>query len=77
VVDVSSKKLADYIVRRAHKTRAVQKELSDLEATGAQLIAERRELVLRALDERYRPVAPQRFLGISHARLFQIIGKRP
>ena len=61
------KKLADCLLQQAHKTREVQKELAALEAASAELIAERRELIRGALDERCRPVEPQRFLGISHA----------
>ena len=61
------KKLADCILQQAHKTREVQGELAALEATCAELIAERRELIRRALDERCRPVESQRFLGIGHA----------
>ena len=61
------KKLADCILQQAQKTREVQKLRAALEATRAELIAERRELIRRVLDERCRPVELQRFLGISHA----------
>jgi hypothetical protein len=67
VLDVKLKKLTDLILQQAHKTREVQKELAALEATRAELLAGRRELIRRALDEQCRPVEPQRFLGISHA----------
>jgi hypothetical protein len=61
------KRLTDCILQQAHKTREVEKELATLEATRADLIAERRELIRRALDERCLPVEPKRFLGTSHA----------
>jgi hypothetical protein len=62
---VKSKKLADWVLHRAHKTLEVQKELRALEAARAELLAERRELTLRVLDELYRPVELRRLL-IAH-----------